>query len=658
MLQSIDRLSRRQKQAVLLALDAMLFAASLWLAFAVRLGDPTPNTHGNYLWFLGAILLVRTPIFVRMGLYRAVLRQAGPDLTRICLRGTVLSLFVVGSFLFFYAPAGLPRSVVLIEAAISAVLAIGMRESVSNWLQRRTAKAAGSEPVLIYGAGVAGSQLAQALRLGSQLRPVAFVDDEPSKWGLRVSGLPVHPPHAIPELVARRGIERALLAAPSQPAAHRSTMVRRLEDAGLRVQQVPSMLDLLRGDTQLSDLSDVNSSQLLRRGTVPPDSQLFRQVVPGRSVLVTGAGGSIGAEVCRQVAALGPKRLVLFERSEYALYQIEMELGERFPELEVAAVLGSVLDRERLEATYQRFDVDSVYHAAAYKHVPLVEQNPVEGIANNVYGTLTAAEVARDCGVQTFVLISTDKAVRPSNVMGASKRVAELACLMLADKDAEGKPPGTRFAMVRFGNVLDSAGSVVPLFRKQIALGGPVTVTHPEVTRYFMTIPEAAQLVVQASALGAGGEVFLLDMGEPVRIRELAQRMIDLATAGTNRKIEIDYTGLRPGEKLVEELLVEAANSQPTAHPKIFKAVESGPPSAVVGAALVRLRRALERNDLGTVYTLLEELVEGYRAPAEVTDVLARSGSSFSFGQSHVATPEPRAKDQDGPRKGPRPLAG
>lgn len=654
----IDRLSRRQKQAALLAVDSLLFAASLWLAFAVRLGDPTPDTRGNYLWFLAAILVVRTPIFLRLGLYRAVLRQAGPDLTRICLRGTVLSLFVVGSFLFFYAPDNLPRSVVLIEAAISAVLVIGMRESVSNWLQRRTAKAAGSEPVLIYGAGVAGSQLAQALRLGSQLRPVAFVDDEPSKWGLRVSGLAVHPPHAIPELVERRGIERALLAAPSQPAAHRSTMVRRLEDAGLRVQQVPSMLELLRGDTQLSDLSDVNSSQLLQRGTVPPDSQLFRQVVPGRSVLVTGAGGSIGAEVCRQVAALGPKRLVLFERSEYALYQIEMELGERFPGLEVAAVLGSVLDRERLCAIYERFEVDSVYHAAAYKHVPLVEQNPVEGIANNVFGTLTAAEVARDCGVQTFVLISTDKAVRPSNVMGASKRIAELGCLMLADKDADGKPPSTRFAMVRFGNVLDSAGSVVPLFRKQIALGGPVTVTHPEVTRYFMTIPEAAQLVVQASALGAGGEVFLLDMGEPVRIRDLAERMIALATAGTNREIKIDYTGLRPGEKLVEELLVEAANSQPTGHPKIFKAVESGPPSAVVAAALVRLRKALERGDLAAVYTLLEELVEGYRAPDEVNDVLERQGAAFSFGQSHQPDPGRMKRESKGSHKGPRPLAG
>jgi FlaA1/EpsC-like NDP-sugar epimerase len=395
---------------------------------------------------------------------------------------------------------------------------------------------------------------------------------------------------------------------------------------------------------------------------VLPDSQLFRQVVPGRSVLVTGAGGSIGSEVCRQVAALGPKRLVLFERSEFALYEIEMELGERFPDLEVAAVLGSVLDRERLRAIYERFEVDSVYHAAAYKHVPLVEQNPVEGIANNVFGTLTAAEVARDCGVYTFVLISTDKAVRPSNVMGASKRIAELGCLMLSEKDADGKPPCTRFAMVRFGNVLDSAGSVVPLFRKQIALGGPVTVTHPEVTRYFMTIPEAAQLVVQASALGEGGEVFLLDMGEPVRIRDLAERMISLATAGTNREIKIDYTGLRPGEKLVEELLVEASNSQPTGHPKIFKAVESGPPSAVVAAALVRLRKALERSDLPAVYALLEELVEGYRAPTEVNDVLERSGSSFSFGQSHVTAPVRHKRDSKGSSKGsskgPRPLAG
>ena len=658
----IDRLSRRQKQSLLLAVDLALFTFALWVAFALRRSDVTPETGGHFLWLLGAIIAIRVPIFIRMGLYRAVLRQAGPDLTRICLRGTMASLLVLAPALYFIAPMGLPRSVILIEAAVSAVLSIGLRESVSHWLQRRTAKAAGSEPVLIYGAGVAGSQLAQALRLGSKLRPVAFVDDEPSKWGLRVAGLPVHPPATIQDIAKRRGISRALVAAPSTAATQRANMVRRLEDVGLRVQQVPGMLDLLRGDTSLAELRDVHSVDLLRRGTVSPDSQLFRQVVPGRSVLVTGAGGSIGAEVCRQVAALGPKRLVLFERSEYAIYQIEMELGERFPELEVAAVLGSVLDRERLEATYRRFDVDSVDHAAAYKHVPLVEQNPVEGIQNNVFGTLTAAEAARDCGVQTFVLISTDKAVRPSNVMGASKRVAELACLALADKDAQGKPPKTRYAMVRFGNVLDSAGSVVPLFRKQIAMGGPVTVTDPEVTRYFMTIPEAAQLVVQASALGAGGEVFLLDMGEPVKIRDLAERMIELATAGTNREIEIEYTGLRPGEKLVEELLVESSNSQPTGHPKIFKAVESGPPTVVVAAALVRLRKALERNDLVTVYTLLEELVEGYTAPAEVNDVLERSGASFSFGQPQAADEAARSTDRtadgEGQRKGPRPLAG
>lgn len=662
MLQSIDRLSRRQKQAVLLVVDTGLFALALYLAFAIRREDITPEFNGHFGWLFASILAVRISIFVRMGLYRAVLRQAGPDLTRICLRGTGWSLIVVGAISFFYRPENLPRSVVLIEAAISALFTLGVREAASNWLQRRTAKAAGSEPVLIYGAGVAGSQLAQALRLGSKLRPMAFVDDEPSKWGLRVAGLPVHPPATIEDIAKRRGITRALLAAPSLPAAQRATMVRRLEDVGLRVQQVPGMLDLLRGDTNLAELRDVHSIDLLRRGTVSPDSQLFRQVVPGRSVLVTGAGGSIGTEICRQVAALGPKRLVLFERSEYALYQIEMELGERFPELEVAAVLGSVLDRERLEATYRRFEVDSVYHAAAYKHVPLVEQNPVEGIQNNVFGTMTAAEAARDCGVKTFVLISTDKAVRPSNVMGASKRVAELSCLALAEKDAQGKPPSTRYAMVRFGNVLDSAGSVVPLFRKQIAQGGPVTVTDPEVTRYFMTIPEAAQLVVQASALGAGGEVFLLDMGEPVKIRDLAERMIELATVGTNREITIEYTGLRPGEKLVEELLVESSNSQPTGHPKIFKAVESGPPTEVVAAALVRLRKALERNDLGTVYMLLEELVEGYSAPAEVNDVLERSGASFSFSQPQGADESGLATGKagrgEGQRKGPRPMAG
>jgi UDP-N-acetylglucosamine 4,6-dehydratase len=635
MLRALDRLSRRQKQAVLLITDFAVFAISLWAAFAVRLGEAMPDHHGTYPWLLLAITAVRLSIFTRLGIYQIVLRQAGSDLTRKCLRGTLLSVAIVGAALFFYAPSYLPRSVVLIEACISAILTIGLREFVAHKLQKRSHRTHGSQAVLIYGAGMVGAQLAQSLRIGGQIKPIAFVDDDPLTWGLRVAGLAVFPPAQISSLVQKYHLKVALLAAPSGSVLQRAEMVQRLEDANLRIKEVPSLLDLLRGEFEVSELSEIDSTDLLGRGIVPPDPELFERVIPGRSVMVTGAGGSIGAEVCRQVAALGPARLVLYERSEYALYQIEMELAEHFPDVEIAAVLGSVLNRERMLATYQRFEVESVYHAAAYKHVPLVEQNPIEGVNNNVFGTLTAAETALEAGVTTFVLISTDKAVRPSNVMGASKRMAELGCLMLSDRaktqaGLSGQTQ-TRFIMVRFGNVLDSAGSVVPLFRRQIAHGGPVTVTHREVTRYFMTIPEAAQLVIQASALGVGGEVFLLDMGEPIQVYELARRMINLATRGTSQTIEIEISGLRQGEKLVEELLVDAAHSKATVHPKIFKAVENGPPAAVIGAISARLLSAIDRDDLDAVYGILAEMVEGYVVPRAHVDVLQRKSSAFSF---------------------------
>jgi UDP-N-acetylglucosamine 4,6-dehydratase len=635
MLRALDRLTRRQKQALLLITDFAVFAISLWAAFAVRLGEAMPDHHGTYPWLLLSIASVRLSIYARLGVYKIVLRQAGSDLTRKCLRGTLLSVIIVGAALFFYSPTYLPRSVVLIEACISAFLIIGLREFVAHKLQKHSHRANGSQAVLIYGAGMVGAQLAQSLRLGGKIKPIAFVDDDPLTWGLRVAGLAVYPPAQIPDLAQKYHLKVALLAAPSGSILQRAEMVQRLEDAELRVKEVPSLLDLLRGEFEVSELSEVDSNDLLGRGIVPPDPELFERVIPGRSVMVTGAGGSIGAEVCRQVAALGPSRLVLYERSEYVLYQIEMELAEHFPDVEIAAVLGSVLNRERMLATYRRFNVESVYHAAAYKHVPLVEQNPIEGVNNNVFGTMIAAETALEAGVATFVLISTDKAVRPSNVMGASKRMAELCCLMLSERvrsrSGESGAAPTRFIMVRFGNVLDSAGSVVPLFRRQIASGGPVTVTHRDVTRYFMTIPEAAQLVIQASALGEGGEVFLLDMGEAIQVYDLAKRMINLATRGTNQSIEVEITGLRPGEKLVEELLVDSAHSKPTAHPKIFKAIESGPPAAVIGAISARLHSAIERDDLDGVYAILTEMVEGYAAPRAQVDVLHRKSSAFSF---------------------------
>ena len=637
----VDRLSRRQKQVILVLMDTGIFAGALYLAFLLRLDDRAMASTGAFWGMFVAVVATRVPIFIKLGLYRAVLRYPSRQLILTIFRGVALSALLISAVLYllrveFLARGVVPRAVVFIEPLISCVAVIASREFLAYLLARFLGQD-DEQPVLIYGAGVAGMQLAQALALEGSMRPVAFVDDEPSKWGARMVDLDVRSPDQVPRLVHRYGIRVALVAAPATDAEHRRRMVERLEAAGLEVKEVPGVLDLVRGRSQIAELATVKSSDLLGRGVVDPDDELLQKVVPGRSVLVTGAGGSIGSEICRQVAALGPARLVLYEINEYALYRVEMELAEAFPGLKVAAVLGSVLDERRLEETYRRFAVDSVYHAAAYKHVPLVEQNPVEGVRNNVFGTLTAARAAVHCGVGTFLLVSTDKAVRPCNVMGASKRVAELACLMLGTQARGSRVlrPGvaepTRFSIVRFGNVLDSAGSVVPLFRKQIAAGGPVTVTHPDVQRYFMTIPEAAQLVVQASAMGEGGEVFLLDMGEPVRVLELAERMIELATANAHRSIPIEFTGLRPGEKLVEELLVDPERSRPTAHPKIYRAVEDGLGAEVVAAALVRMEDAMERGALALVYGLLAELVEGYEEPPEARDVLHRGGTAFSF---------------------------
>lgn len=637
MIRLIDSFNHRQKQLVLVALDLCTFALGLYLAFALRKNSMTPDFQGNYPWMLGVIALSRIPVYVRLGLYRAVLRYPSQRLGLIVVSGTVISMLFAGTGFYLLDLRGDPRSVLLLEAVVSTLLVFLGRELLGSWMSRAANRGVDHEPVLIYGAGVAGMQLAQTLKLGDRYQPVAFLDDEPSKWGMRMVDLKVHTPTDLPKLVARYGLRSALLAAPGADARQRRQMVELLERHHLAVRQVPNFLDLVRGTSSLEQVAEVRAADLLPRRAVAADDSLLRQVVPGRAVMVTGAGGSIGSEICRQVAALGPRELVLYEISEYALYTIEMELADLYPDLQVSAVLGSVLDEPRMEEVFRRFKIDSVYHAAAFKHVPLVEQNPLEGVRNNVFGTYSAARAAVRAGVSSFLMVSTDKAVRPCNVMGASKRLAELACLMVEDQAKQSPFTGsresvsTRFTIVRFGNVLDSAGSVVPRFRKQIASGGPVTVTDPDVQRYFMTIPEAAQLVVQASAMGSGGEVYLLDMGEPVRVYELAKRMVELATRGSDRTIEIAITGLRPGEKLVEELLVDPHKSQPTSHDKIFKALENGVDHATVAKQLSLLEQALQKGALSVVYGVLEQLVEGYHPPCSAQDVLRRGESCYSF---------------------------
>ncbi len=482
-----------------------------------------------------------------------------------------------------------------------------------------TSGVAKRERIIIYGAGLAGIQMAHSVRVMEDLKAIAFIDDDPSKWNMLVADLKVYPPSAISGLVDKHKVKRAIIASPSSTSVERRKMEFNLRRAGIEYGEMPNFLDIVQGKVKIEDLFHVNADELLQREAVEPNRELLKGVVGCSSVLVTGAGGSIGAELSRQIAALEPSRLVLLDSSEYALYAIDLELGKMYPHLEIVPVLGSVLNAKLVADVLREHSVGTVYHAAAYKHVPLVEENPIEGVRNNVIGTKTVAEESAKSNVKNFVLVSTDKAVRPTNVMGASKRVAEQACHLVAEHSkllgaVNGiMPVPTKFSAVRFGNVLDSAGSVVPLFRKQIAEGGPLTVTHKEVCRYFMTIPEASQLVIQASALSTGGEVFLLDMGEPIRVYDLAKRMIALATRNTDREIKIDITGLRRGEKLYEELLVDASTSEITSHPKIYKSLEKGPSFEVLNAQLKALERSLEEQDLDQVLAVLQELVEGYK---------------------------------------------
>ncbi|RMH01494.1 MAG: polysaccharide biosynthesis protein [Planctomycetota bacterium] len=629
--------SRRQRQWFKVAIDVAITSTALLAAFAIRLGTFPPPDPVVILWILPLVLGTRLPAFAWLGLYRENLARPGGGMPLRVLTGEAFSLLAVSAPLFLFQPPGFPRSVVVIEAALSTALLIAGREVMTAVLMSRLRRSRRREPVIIYGAGNAGVQLAGTMGqdANQEFWPVCFVDDDPVKQGGRIDGLEVVAPEAMSAVCERYGVKRVLLAIPSLPGWKRRSLIERLVAQGLSVSSVPNLIDLVSGRLPLSKVGEVGAGDLLNREEVPPDEDLLRAEAAGRSVLVTGAGGSIGSELCRQIAALGPKVLVLYEISEPALYQIELELAQRFPDLRLAAVLGSVLDQERLTAALRAHEVESVFHAAAYKHVPIVEQNPLPGLWNNVVGTWRAAEAALRAGVSSFVLISTDKAVRPTSVMGASKRAAELACLLVGSRAAElaqceGRS-APRFTMVRFGNVLDSAGSVVPLFRRQIDAGGPVTVTHPDVTRYFMTVQEAAQLVLQAGAMGKGGEVFLLEMGEPVRIADLARSMIDLTLAATGRRIEIRYTGLRPGEKLHEELLIDSSACEPSAHPKIFRAREAAPAPAAIGERLHELEQALIAQDLPAVLEVLKELVPDYSPAGAVEDcaVTGRSGLSF-----------------------------
>jgi len=633
-------LPRPVKRAVALVFDAFLCVLTVWLAFWLRLDEWLPlSGHPQWRpeWAALAAVTVALPIFITFGFYRAIFRYAGWQASLTVVRAMALYTVIYATVFSLLRVPGVPRSVGLIQPMLLFLAVAGSRLLLRFWLggMYRTILARGALPkAMIYGAGRAGQQLAAALSTSLEIRVVGFLDDDAGLHGQTLNGLPVYPPDSLPELVRIEGVQEVLLAMPSASRQRRHEILESLRAQHVTVRLLPGVVELAQGKVAVSDLREPENEDLLGRAPVPPDAALMERNIRGKVVLVTGAGGSIGSELCRQIARLEPERLLLVEHSEYALYALDQELRRGgFEATRLVPLLGSVRDAARMREILQTFRPQTVYHAAAYKHVPLVEHNPAEGIRNNVFGTQIVAEAAREAGVADFVLISTDKAVRPTNVMGASKRLAEMVLQAMAAAGGS-----TRFTMVRFGNVLGSSGSVVPLFRRQIKAGGPVTLTHPEVTRYFMTIPEAAQLVIQAGAMARGGEVFLLDMGEPVKIAELARRMIELSgltvkdAEHPDGDIEIRIVGLRPGEKIFEELLI-GDNPEPTAHPRILKAREEFLPRATLEARLAELQNVLASGDEAAIRQALVTLVPGYR-PAKNDEEITEKRIGFAQPQS------------------------
>jgi FlaA1/EpsC-like NDP-sugar epimerase len=631
--------------------DIVLVWFALWMAFLVRLGiDDMINPIRMHLWLFLSAPLIAIPLFVRFGMYRAVMRYFGNDALIAIIKAVSLSSLILALVVYWYSnhQTVVPRSIIFNYWWLSLVTIGGLRLAMrqyflGDWFTAAqhvpfTSRDNGLPKVAIYGAGAAGNQLVAALRMGRLMRPVAFIDDDASISDRVISGLQVYKPKNIQRMIDVTGAEEILLAIPSSNRGRRREILGFLEGFPLHVRSVPGFMDLASGRVKVDDIQEVDIADLLGRDAVPAQGDLLERCIVGQSVLVTGAGGSIGSELCRQILSLRPTTLLLFEHSEFNLYSILSELEQRVVReslsVNILPILGSVRNQPKLLDVMKTWSVDTVYHAAAYKHVPMVEHNIAEGVLNNVIGTLSTAQAALQVGVANFVLISTDKAVRPTNVMGSTKRLAELtlqalsrelAPVLFGDRANVSHVNKTRFTMVRFGNVLGSSGSVIPLFHKQIKSGGPLTVTHPKITRYFMTIPEAAQLVIQAGSMGQGGDVFVLDMGEPVKIVELAEKMIHLSGLSVRSDknphgdIAIEFTGLRPGEKLYEELLI-GDNVVATQHPMIMSANEDHLSWEVLKGKLTELLAAVDQDDYSRVRQLLRDTVSGYSPDGEIVD--------------------------------------
>jgi len=623
--------SIKRKLSIIMALDGIFLPLSLWAAFALRFSSWWPKEIHEHWWLFLVAPLVALPIFVHNGLYRAVLIYISSRAFFAIVKAVSLQVVILLGLILAMGHQDVTITVFVIYWLVALTMVGGSRAIIRAGLQWYTRNKNASIDVAIYGAGEAGAELAEALQAGHEFTPIAFIDDKHELQGTEIRGLKVYSTLELKALIKNCGVNQVLMAIPSAQRVRRQQVIDYLEKLPLHVRTVPSLMDIVSGRSRVSDLREVGIEDILGREPIPPDEHLLSTCITGKSVMVTGAGGSIGSELCRQIVNQQPSRIVLFDHCEYALYCIEQELREYCKDncvvlldKQIIPILGTVSNQHKVEHVIKTYGVQTLYHAAAYKHVPMVEYNPIEGVKNNIFGTLYTASAALNTNVETFILISTDKAVRPTNVMGATKRLAELVVQALARQ-----LDSTKFSMVRFGNVLGSSGSVVPLFRRQIQAGGPITLTHPDITRYFMTIPEAAQLVIQAGSMGQrgghGGDVFVLDMGEPVRIQDMARHMVSLYGLKVRDEnnpdgdISIETTELRPGEKLYEELLL-GENVTGTKHPRIMRAQEAELPWDQLKSILEQLETVCKKDDSDALLNYLEEVVDGYSAQCDILD--------------------------------------
>ena len=618
-------LSRLQKQVIAVITDLIFLPLMLLVAIWLRFDSLGNGIISQFGVLFAAVPLIAIPIFIRLGLYRAVIRFVDQKIVYVVVYGVSLRVFALLALAVFLQVGVLSRAVFGIFWIAAVMYMLASRFVARAYLIRLSINN-NAIRVAIYGAGRTGMQVAAAFRSSHEYAPMFLIDDKPELRGAIISGMQVFSSENLPELIPKYGVQEIHLVMPSIPKKTQKLILNRLESLRVKVRVTPPIRDLFNGELSVKDIREIEIEDLLGRDSVEPNVALISACVKDKTVLVTGAGGSIGSELCRQILRQRPTRLILLEMSEFALYSIEKELlaltESLNHEVDIKPFLGSALDSDKCLKILTTFSVQTVYHAAAYKHVPLVEQNPIEGIRNNVFGTLSIAQAAIKAQVANFVLISTDKAVRPTNVMGSTKRMAELILQALSEQKSS-----TCFCMVRFGNVLGSSGSVVPLFREQIKAGGPITLTHPDITRYFMTIPEAAQLVLQAGSMAEGGDVFVLDMGEPVKILDLAKRMVHLSglllqsESNDDKAIAIEHVGLRPGEKLFEELLI-GDNVHGTEHPLIMRAEEMKLPWPVLQQLLTKLEQACQQFEFEEIRALLLQAVAEYQPQCGIEDMI------------------------------------